>query len=137
MADVTYKRIDDMETLYHGVARRARAELGITAWGMQVYELPPHWDGHPDHAHDAGTEEAAGGAGVVSVRGAGAAPRAAGAERFDLRPGTMVRVGPAQHRRILPGPDGVRYLAIGGVVGAHTPSPWTELGGPWPTPPSV
>ena len=39
MADVTFKRIDEMETLYHGVARRARAELGVTGWGMQVYEL--------------------------------------------------------------------------------------------------
>ena len=58
MADVTFKRIDEMETLYHGVARRARAELGVTAWGMQVYELPPNWDGHPNHAHDDGTEEA-------------------------------------------------------------------------------
>jgi hypothetical protein len=28
MADVTSRRIDEMETLYHGVARRARAELG-------------------------------------------------------------------------------------------------------------
>ena len=30
MADVTFKRIDEMETLYHGIARRARAELGVT-----------------------------------------------------------------------------------------------------------
>ena len=58
MANVTFKRIDEMETLYHGVARRARAELGVTGWGMQVYELPPNWDGHPYHSHGDGTEEA-------------------------------------------------------------------------------
>jgi len=29
MPDVTVKVIDEMETLYDGVARRARAELGV------------------------------------------------------------------------------------------------------------
>src|SRR4051794_25512176 len=58
MADVTYKTIDEMETLYHGIARRARAELGVTGWGTQVYSLPPAWDGYPDHAHGDDTEEA-------------------------------------------------------------------------------
>src|ERR1700741_4020624 len=98
MADVTFKRIDEMETLYHGVARRARAELGVTGWGMQVYEFPPNWDGHPDHAHEEGTEEA--GQEEVYIPLAGSATLIAGGE------------------------------------GAHAPSPWTELGGPWPTPPT-
>ena len=102
---------------------------------MQVYELPPNWDGHPDHAHDDGTEEA--GQEEVYIPLAGAATLVAGDERYDLRPGTMARVGPGQRRRILPGPDGVQYVAIGGVVGVHRPSRWTELGGPWPTPPSA
>ena len=46
----------------------------------------------------------------------------------------MVRVAAQQRRRIVPGADGIRFLALGGIVGAHRPSPWTELGGPWPTP---
>ncbi|HEX9350761.1 MAG TPA: hypothetical protein VF877_05775 [Gaiellaceae bacterium] len=41
MTDVTVKSIDDMEPIYGGLARRARAELGVTAWGMQVLTLPP------------------------------------------------------------------------------------------------
>jgi hypothetical protein len=49
----------------------------------------------------------------------------------------MARVAPAQRRQILPGPNGIQYVAIGGAVGAHKASPWTELGGPWPTPPSA
>ena len=132
MADVTFKRIEEMETLYHGIARRARAELGVTGWGMQVYDLPPNWDGYPYHAHDDGTEEA--GQEEVYIPLAGSAMLIAGDERFELRPGTMARVAPTQRRQILPGPDGIRFLAIGGLVGAHRPSPWTELGGPWPTP---
>src|SRR3979490_2301589 len=51
MPDVTLKSIDDMEAIYGGLARRARAELGVTAWGMQVFTLPPDWDGYPNHNH--------------------------------------------------------------------------------------
>jgi hypothetical protein len=36
MPDVTVKSIDDMEEIYGRLARRARAELGVTAWGMQA-----------------------------------------------------------------------------------------------------
>ena len=46
----------------------------------------------------------------------------------------MVRVGPEQRRQILPGPHGVRFVALGGVPGTFAPSPWTELGGPSPIP---
>jgi hypothetical protein len=45
-----------------------------------------------------------------------------------------VRVGPEQRRRIMPGEDGIRFIALGGVPGAFSPSPWTEIGGPWPVP---
>src|SRR5438270_655446 len=51
MPDVTVKSIDDMDAIYGGLARRARAELGVTAWGMQVFTLPPDWDGYPNHNH--------------------------------------------------------------------------------------
>jgi hypothetical protein len=135
MADVTLKVIDEMETLYEGVARRARAELGVTAWGMQVMTLPPSWDGYPDHAHDEGTEEA--GQEEVYIPLSGSATLLAGDASFELRPGVMARVGPGQRRRIVPGGDGIRFVALGGLVGAHRPSPWTELGGPWPVPASA
>ena len=41
----------------------------------------------------------------------------AGDERFEVTAGTMVRVGPGQKRKWLPGPDGVRVLAIGSTPG--------------------
>ena len=59
MADVTLARIDEMEAIFDGIARRARAALGVSAWGMQVMTLPPNWDGYPNHSHDTSTEEAA------------------------------------------------------------------------------
>ncbi len=40
----------------------------------------------------------------------------------------MVRIGPDQLRQIFPGPEGIRFVAIGGSPGAFTPGSWTELG---------
>jgi mannose-6-phosphate isomerase-like protein (cupin superfamily) len=126
MPDVTLKEIDEMEGIHGGVARRARAELGVTAWGMQVLTLPPSWDGYPLHNHDAGAFDA--NQEEVYVPLEGGATLVADGEEYALRPGVMVRVGPAQLRRILPGPAGIRLLAIGGAPGAFTPGAWTELG---------
>jgi mannose-6-phosphate isomerase-like protein (cupin superfamily) len=131
-ADVTLAAIDDVEAIHGGLARRARAALGVTAWGMQVLTLPANWDGYPEHNHDEvafdpNQEE-------VYVPLAGSATLVAGAERFELEPGTMARVGPAQHRRLLPGPEGVRVLVLGGRPGAFDPPAWTELGAPPPMP---
>lgn len=133
MPDVTYAIIDEMEPIYGGLMRRARAELGVTAWGMQVTTLPPNWDGYPDHDHGAtsdgpGQEE-------VYIPLEGSAVLVA-EERFDLRPGVMVRVGADQRRQILPGDAGIRFITLGGIPGAHRPAQWTQLGGPLPGPAS-
>jgi len=130
--DVTVAAVDEMDSIHGGIARRARAQLGVTAWGMQVLTLPPNWKGYPDHNHDEAAfdpnqEE-------VYVPIAGSATLVAGDERFDLVPGTMARVGPKQLRRILPGPEGVRLLALGGRPGTFEAPSWTELGAPPPTP---
>jgi hypothetical protein len=134
MADVTVRAIDDMESIYGGLARRARAELGVTAWGMQVFTLPPDWGDYPLHNHDAGAfdpnqEE-------VYIPLEGGATLVADGEEYELRPGLMARVGPAQLRKILPGPEGVRFLAIGGAPGSFTAGAWTELGADPPSPPA-
>jgi hypothetical protein len=132
MSGVTVKAIDEMEPIYDGIARRARAELGVTAWGMQVMTLPADWEGYPDHRHDAVVEDA--NQEEVYIPLEGSATLVADDQRVELRPGMMVRVGPEQRRRILPGPEGVRFVALGGVPGSFAASPWTELGGPWPVP---
>jgi hypothetical protein len=132
MPDVTVTAIDDMESIFGGMVRRARAQLGVTAWGMQVLTLPPGWDGYPMHKHDADAfdpnqEE-------VYIPLAGSAKLVADGQEYELRPGVMARVGPVQLRRILPGPDGIRFVALGGAPGAFTPGAWTELGADPPDP---
>jgi mannose-6-phosphate isomerase-like protein (cupin superfamily) len=126
MPDVTVKAIDEMDGIHGGIARRARAELGVTAWGMQVLTLPPNWDGYPEHNHDSDAfdpnqEE-------VYIPLEGSATLIADGANYELRPGTMVRVGPIQLRRILPGAKGIRFVALGGRPGAFEAGAWTEIG---------
>jgi mannose-6-phosphate isomerase-like protein (cupin superfamily) len=126
MPDVIVREIEEMDGIFGGIARRARAELGVTAWGMQVLTLPPHWDGYPNHHHgsdayDPDQEE-------VYIPLDGSATLVADGVEYDLRPGVMARVGPDQFRRIVPGPEGVRFVALGGTPGAFTANDWTEIG---------
>jgi hypothetical protein len=123
VADYTTKRIDEMETGFSGGFVKARAELGVTAFGMQVIRLPPDFSDYPEHDHaDSGQEEVflpIGGSGWIEVDG----------ERLDLDCDTFVRVGPAARRKIYSGPEGLRMLALGGAPGeAYKIVPITELG---------
>lgn len=130
MTDVTVAAIDEMEAIHGGAARRARATLGVTAWGMQVLTLPPSWDGYPVHNHDASAFDA--NQEEVYIPISGSATLAAGEERFELTPGVMARVGPDQLRQVLPGPDGIRMIVLGGRPGTFDAPSWTELGAPPP-----
>ena len=130
--DVVVTAIDEMEPIHGGLVRRARAMLGVSAWGMQVLTLPPDWDSYPEHNHaesafDPNQEE-------VYIPLSGSATLVAGDERFELVPGIMARVGPEQLRRILPGPEGIRFVALGGTPGTFTAPAWTALGAPPPMP---
>ncbi|HEY2398309.1 MAG TPA: hypothetical protein VGH78_04890, partial [Solirubrobacteraceae bacterium] len=111
MADYTAKSIAEMETGFGGGFVKARAELGVTAFGMQVIQLPPNFADYPEHDHaESGQEEvflAIGGSGWIEIEG----------ERVDLDGETFVRVGPETRRKIHDGPDGIRLLAIGGAPG--------------------
>jgi mannose-6-phosphate isomerase-like protein (cupin superfamily) len=132
MADVTVVEIDEIEPVYDGLMRRARATLGVTGWGMQVLTLPPNWDGYPNHKHgaqsmDAGQEE-------VYIPLEGSATLVADGASYELRPGVLARVGPEQLRKIVPGPDGIRFVALGGAPGAFDAPAWTELGAAPPVP---
>ena len=131
MTDVTAVQISEVEGAYGGALRRVRAALGVTTFGMQIVELPPNsGDGYPRHIHDDQEEV------FLALRGSGEI--VAGDETHELDGETVVRVGPGVPRQIRSGPDGLRVLALGGMLdGAYAPRPWTELGGPDPSPNTV
>lgn len=124
MSDYTVKHIKDMEASFGGGFVKARAELGVSSFGMQVIQMPPDYTDYPEHDHaESGQEEvflALKGSGWIDVEG----------ERVDLEPGVFVRVGPAPKRKVFPGPDGIQMLALGGAPGtAYEINPMTELEG--------
>jgi mannose-6-phosphate isomerase-like protein (cupin superfamily) len=126
VADYTAKRIGDMEIFYKGLFRKARAEVGAEAFGLAVIELEPNADNHPNHDHSGGQEEV-----FVVLRGRG--EMEVDGERFPIDEETVVRVGPDCKRKIHPGDEGMRLIAIGGTPGQGYEAPgYTELGAPDP-----
>lgn len=127
MPDMTVKRIDEMEAVFGGAFKRARAELGIESFGMQVIDMPANLDQYPEHDHAAtGQEEV-----FVVLRGGGEIE--VDGERHPINADVMVRVGPGAKRKIWPGADGMRLLALGATPGAVYEAPdVTKLGAPDP-----
>ena len=124
MPDYTAKRIKDMEAGFGGGFVKARAELRVSAFGMQVIQMPPDYGDYPEHDHaDSGQEEVfltLSGSGSMDIEG----------ERVDLDSETLVRVGAGAKRKIYAGPQGIRVLAIGGAPGEVYKAPEvTELTG--------
>jgi quercetin dioxygenase-like cupin family protein len=127
MADYAVKKIDDMEAVYAGAFKRARAELGVEGFGVSVMDLPPKLEQYPEHDHaNDGQEEVyvpLSGSGEIEIEG----------RRHRLEPGTMVKVGPGVKRKVWTGDEPLRLLAIGGVPGkAYEPPENSKLGAPDP-----
>jgi mannose-6-phosphate isomerase-like protein (cupin superfamily) len=124
MPDVTSTSIEQMEAV-QGFAtfRRARVALGLSAFGMSIVDMPPNTTAYPEHDHtgelagqQAGQEEV-----YIALRGSGVLE--AEGKRYPLDPDHIVRVGPGTKRKIIPGADGLRLLALGGVPGeAYKPA---------------
>ena len=127
MSGYAVKNIDEMEAIFRGAFKRARAELGVESFGMQVIDLPPSYENYPEHDHSHDDQEEVflvmRGSGEIEIEG----------ERFPLDSDHIARVGPETKRKIWPGADGVRLVVFGGVPGrAYEPSDLTKLGQPDP-----
>jgi hypothetical protein len=127
VSDYTVKKIDEMEGVYLGSFKRARAELGVSAFGLQVIDMPPNFGDYPEHDHAGdGQEEvfmALHGGGEIEIEG----------ERYPLDPDHMVRVAAGTKRKVWPGPDGIRMVIVGGVPGGLYEAPAiSKLGEPDP-----
>lgn len=123
MADVTVKRLEDFEAVFHGGFRRVRAGLGVSSIGIAVMELPPDFTEYPNHdqTHDRQEE-------VYTVLSGRATLNAAGAE-YELTPGVWARVGAGERRKITTGAEGARVLAVGATPGEPYVAPeFTEEG---------
>lgn len=127
MSDYAVKKIDEMEAVYGGAFKRVRAELGVEAFGMQIIDLPPNFEGYPEHDHAADGQEEV----FFALRG-GAEIEIEG-ERFPLDGDHVARVAAGTKRKVWPGPEGIRMLIVGGVPGGVYEAPdISKLGEPDP-----
>ena len=127
MSEYEVKKIDEMEAVYGGAFKRARAELGVSSFGMSIIDLPPSYEHYPEHDHaEDGQEEvfiALRGGGEIEIEG----------QRFPLDDDHIARVAAGTKRKIWPGAEGLRLLALGGVPGGNYQAPeMSELGQPDP-----
>ena len=107
MMGYTIKAIDQMESKHHGAVKLAGAELGVESFGIQVLDFPGGFSDYPEHDHaDDGQEE-------VYVVLHGQADFEIDGDRVAADSGDMVRVPATSRRKLVPGPAGVRVLAIG------------------------
>jgi hypothetical protein len=127
MGEYAVKKIDEMEAVFLGGFKRARAELGVESFGLQVIDMPPNYPDYPEHDHAGdGQEEvfmAIRGGGEIEIEG----------ERFPLDPEHMVRVAAGTMRKVWPGDEGIRMVIVGGVPGGtYEPPAISKLGEPDP-----
>ena len=97
-----------------GMARFVRRELGVQAFGVNWFDLPPNASGREHDERETGQEEV-----NVVVRGSGIYE--IDGESVEVREGTFVRFDPETTRKLVAGPEGVTMLAIGARAGSYEP----------------
>jgi uncharacterized cupin superfamily protein len=99
--------LDELPTLWDGFAKLVGTGLDITAFGVNVMDLPPDYATEAHDEADTGQQElyvALGGAGAVVIDGE---PQPLDAEH-------LVKVDAGTARLLRSGPDGLRVLCVGG-----------------------
>jgi quercetin dioxygenase-like cupin family protein len=97
-----------------GAVRFVRRELGVEAFGINWFELPPDAEGREHDESSSGQEEV-----LVVVRGSGHW-RIDGVE-VPAREGSFIRLDAGTTRCPVAGPDGMAFVAIGARKGAYEP----------------
>jgi quercetin dioxygenase-like cupin family protein len=97
-----------------GAVRFVRRELGLEAFGINWFALPPGAEGLEHDESDTGQEEVAvvvEGSGVWRIEG----------EEVPVRAGTFLRFDPDTTRCPVAGPEGMTFVAVGARRGSYEP----------------
>jgi mannose-6-phosphate isomerase-like protein (cupin superfamily) len=97
-----------------GAVRFVRRELGLQAFGINWYELPPGAEGREHDETDSGQEE-------VNVVVAGSGHWRIDGEEVPVRAGTFLRFDPETVRCPVAGPDGMTFIGVGARRGSYEP----------------
>jgi len=97
-----------------GVIKFVRRELGLEAFGLNWFELPPDTAGFEHEEIESGQEEV-----NIVIRGGGVWH--IDGEEVDVSEGTALRFDPETVRCPVAGPDGMTFIAIGARRGSYEP----------------
>ena len=97
-----------------GAVRFVRRRLGVDAFGINWFELPPNTEGREHDEAETQLEEV-----NVVIRGSGIW-RVDG-EEVEVREGTFLRFDPETTRMPVSGPDGMTMIAVGARRGSYEP----------------
>ena len=101
-----------------GVVKKVRKALGVTAFGVNYFDLPPGAEGLEHNETQTNQEEV-----YVYVKGSGRL-RVGGAE-VEVGEGMAVRVDPEVTRQPVAGDEGLAWVAIGAPKdGRYEPPSW-------------
>jgi hypothetical protein len=107
--------IDQIESAGPGGAVRfVRRELGVEAFGINWYELPPETEGFAHDEQESGQEEV-----VVVIAGSGR--WRIGDTDVPVTHGSFIRIDPTETRQPHAGPDGLTFIAVGCRPGSYEP----------------
>ena len=97
-----------------GNVRFVRRHLGVDAFGINWFELPPNAEGREHDEQESGQEEVnviIGGSGVYRVEG----------EEIPVKRGSVLRFDPETTRVPVAGPEGLTMIAVGSRRGSYEP----------------
>jgi quercetin dioxygenase-like cupin family protein len=107
--------VEDIEPAGRGGAIRfVRRALGVEAFGINWFEIPPGARGHEHDEAGSGQEEVS-----VVVRGSG--HWLIDGTEVPVRVGSFVRFDPGSNRCAVAGPDGLTFVSVGAPPGAYEP----------------
>jgi quercetin dioxygenase-like cupin family protein len=96
-----------------GSVKFVRRELGVAAFGVNWFELPPNAEGLEHNESDSQQEE-------VNVVIAGSGRWRVEGEEIEVKRGTFLRFDP-ETRVPIAGPDGMTFVGIGARRGSYDP----------------
>lgn len=104
------KAFDEFSTSRGGVVKFVRRDMGISAFGVQIFDWGPNAEGPAHDESGSGQEElyvGLGGSGVIRVDGTDVA----------IGPRVAVSVPSGVRRQAVAGPDGLSYICVGAPPG--------------------
>jgi uncharacterized cupin superfamily protein len=108
----TASAIDDLPDRWDGFMRMVGSGLGLTAFGVNIMNLPPDYTTRSHDESGSGQEEL-----YVRLAGAGWIVLDESGDRLTLDEEHLAAVGPGVARSLASGPEGLRVLCIGSTPG--------------------